>query len=234
MLISNVSASSLSLESPPEVFLNDNFSVGVSYETSDILDIKIFIQDSSSKILSEIYNSGWKSSFYYLQSVFPQKSNFTLRAVKSAGSLQICVKLRKGKQVLAETICKLIVVKINEEEQSAPAVNNTTESLPRSEEPERNNSAPRINRADKPRNVISLTNQSTNITNNSPPPRVALNNFSENERIYLSARASELRNNTSWAVFISKEEKMPFYILASFSFFLLLILLFIIKNKGKV
>lgn len=60
--------------------------------------------------ISQIYSSGWKSSFYYLLKAFPTKNEFIIRAKTAAANASICVRLRmKGTQNYNE-YCQSIVI----------------------------------------------------------------------------------------------------------------------------
>ncbi|MDP3881611.1 MAG: hypothetical protein Q8Q31_01905 [Nanoarchaeota archaeon] len=104
----SASAGKINLEAPSHININENFSVTVTYDSQEILDIKITVQDKESKVYSEVYEEGWKSSFYYLQEKFRSKSTYLLRANKEGEDLDICVRLRKGEKVLQDQICKNI------------------------------------------------------------------------------------------------------------------------------
>ncbi|MEM4259506.1 MAG: hypothetical protein QXS38_01970 [Candidatus Pacearchaeota archaeon] len=96
MLIPLANSLDFTISYPEEVSINDSFSVIISAQTSDNYDVKIFVQDlSTSKIISEIYNEGWKNPFYYIKSAFPQKSEFPIRVISDANEPQLCARMRK-------------------------------------------------------------------------------------------------------------------------------------------
>src|SRR3989338_560791 len=67
--------------SQAEANAKESFQASINAETSDIYDVKIFVEDSNKKIVSEIYSDIWKSGFYYLKSVFPEKKEFKVRII---------------------------------------------------------------------------------------------------------------------------------------------------------
>lgn len=140
LLLQSVSAQEILLESPSDAPLNENFSVKISYESDEVLDIKISVQDRDSKIYSETYGiAGWRSSFYYLPNSFSSQSEYTLRITKPGENLNVCVKLREGKKVFKESMCNNISLIILEsipegkssplEQESEPAEADKGESL---------------------------------------------------------------------------------------------------------
>jgi len=98
-----VCAAEFQFDSPKEAELKTSFSVTLESDSTEISDVKIFIQDADSKTISETYTDGnWKSSYYYLKSIFPEKKEFEIQALKS-GSFDICARLRSaGKSSFSE------------------------------------------------------------------------------------------------------------------------------------
>src|SRR3989344_4662085 len=98
-----VCAAEFQFDSPKEAELKTSFSVTLESDSSETSDVKIFIQDTDSKTISQTYTDGnWKSSYYYLKSVFPGKKEFEIQALKS-GSFSLCARLRPtGKSSFSE------------------------------------------------------------------------------------------------------------------------------------
>lgn len=110
------SAANLSLDSPAEVDLEEEFSVSISADSSDVQDVKVFVHDSDdakidkSEYISEIYNDGWKDSYYYVKQAYPDTKDYKIRVLNSPGERQICVRLRKTGSSSFSTKCNPIVV----------------------------------------------------------------------------------------------------------------------------
>lgn len=104
------SAAEFQFDSPKEAELKTSFSVTLESDSTDVSDVKISIQDSDGKTISQTYADGnWKSSYYYLKSVFPEKKEFEIQALNS-GSFSICARLRpSGKSSFSEK-CNPIII----------------------------------------------------------------------------------------------------------------------------
>lgn len=118
LLISTVSALDFQISSPSSANLNEQFTVSLTADTLEIYDVKIFVQDINKDLLSEIYNDGWKSSFYYLKSVFPKQTKFEIKITKSSDKAEICARLRKSGKTSFDEKCNDIKIEFNEELQS--------------------------------------------------------------------------------------------------------------------
>ena len=98
------------LTSPESVNAKESFTVSIEASTSEKYDVKITVQDSNKKIISEIYNDGWKNPYYYLKSIFSDQKEFKIRVTGNPGKYDICARLRKtGKTSFTEQ-CKEINV----------------------------------------------------------------------------------------------------------------------------
>ena len=106
-LLPNISALNFNIDSPEKVKVNESFFVIIEAQTSEVYDVKIFVENSDKKIISEIYNGGWKNPRYYLLSVFPQQSKFEIK-VLSAGDYPICARLRKPEKTNFDEQCNNI------------------------------------------------------------------------------------------------------------------------------
>ncbi len=101
------------------------FDVSLNSGTNEKYDVKIYAfngdkSDKESEIFSENENK-WKSSYYYLKSVFPDESNFKIRAKNISKEWQICVRLRKSGGSSFKEKCN----DINSESNSKSAVENS-------------------------------------------------------------------------------------------------------------
>ncbi len=127
------SAIDFQFNSPESAELNKKFSVSIISNISEIHDVKIFVQDQEKNTLSEIFNDGWKSPFYYLKSAFPAKTEFEIQIIKSEGSQQICARLRKpGKTSFDEKCNGILITKPSQTSLHTPIENteqNTEESI---------------------------------------------------------------------------------------------------------
>ena len=87
-----------SLDAPGKVQVNESFSVGVSADTTDDYDVKLFVHGGEySDILSEIEKNGeWSNPYYYVKGVFPGQKAFTLRVLEGEGERELCGRLRKS------------------------------------------------------------------------------------------------------------------------------------------
>ncbi|MCU0641973.1 MAG: hypothetical protein MUF61_00105 [archaeon] len=116
-LISLSSALSFTVSCPEEAELNESFSVSISAAASDIYDVKIVIMDNSSqKIISQIYNEGWKNPYYYIKSAFPSKTEFEVRATDYSENAVICSRLRKEGATSYTEVCQKISLIAGEKE----------------------------------------------------------------------------------------------------------------------
>ena len=112
-LISIVSSLDFEIDYPKEVEVNSEFLVKLSSDTNINHDLKIFVEDDS-RDFSEIYNNGWKSPFYYINNIFPEKKEFRILS-HHFGETVICVKLRESedKSKVSEK-CDKIIVNLNQ------------------------------------------------------------------------------------------------------------------------
>ena len=104
LILPLTSAIEFELISPESANAEESFSVSISSSSSEIHDVKIFVQDSAKKIISQIQdNDEWKSPRLYLKSAFPEDKEFKIRVVSSSGNYEICARLRKtGKTTFSE------------------------------------------------------------------------------------------------------------------------------------
>jgi hypothetical protein len=105
--------------------LNESFSANISATTSDVYDVKIFVQNNQTAvIISEIYNDGWKNSYYYIKSAFPSQSSFLIRIKNYSTDSAICIRLRKtDSSSYSERCGKITIVNIAVPPANSPSYN---------------------------------------------------------------------------------------------------------------
>ena len=110
------SALTISLDSPGSAGIEEEFSVSYEADSSETFDVKIFVHSSEdtsiqrSEYISEIYDSDWKDSWYYIKEAFPERKEFMMRALNSPGDRSICVRLRKTGTDVVHTECTTIEI----------------------------------------------------------------------------------------------------------------------------
>ena len=115
LLIFSASALEFTFDSPSSVNQNEEFQVKIYSQVSENYDVKIYLKDPADtagkiKIVSETYNSGWKSSFFFIKEAFPSETSFNVKATKSYGNFEICVKLRKSGKTSSIEKCSNIEI----------------------------------------------------------------------------------------------------------------------------
>jgi hypothetical protein len=216
VLIPLVSALDFTLDSPQSADLNESFSVNIAATTSDIYDVKIFVQDNSTKsTISEIYDGAWRNPFKYILSIFPAKSEFLVRIISYSSNAELCVRLRKtGTTSPIYTKCSSIKI----EGSSSSQPNQTEEKEGNSQE---NESA-----------TETLTNKSSTINEdfipaeNQIPSQNQTEPISEDknqERIVLTPKKEE--------IFVSNQDKIRLYAVYAFTFFALIIIILLSLRK---
>ncbi len=219
------SRAELSLDAPPEVFLGENFSVKLHYSSSDNLDVKITVQDNSSVIFSEIYNLGWKSSFYYLVEAFPKNSEFILRATKREGKFDLCARLRKGKQILKDKFCKPIIV-------GNKSLNSSSASASDSPSAQANDSESKIS----PQNQTSLeiNKREYNLSlRKASSGKIASNTSFPITSSFINEIHLKPKSSSDQPLFYTTEHKKYFYFLVAFTALLLVILTALFRREAK-
>lgn len=116
LLLQDVSALKISLDSPSKAEINKEFKVSISADSTEKHDVKIFIHNSDdSKIerneyISEIKYDAWKDSYFYIKESFPKQTEYIIRAISSPGTRQICARLRKTGTSSYSTACNEIEI----------------------------------------------------------------------------------------------------------------------------
>ena len=114
------SALDFSMQFPGQVYINESFKVKIISESTDIYDVKVFIQ--SDKIISQTYNEYWKSSNYYLNSAFPKIKEYEIKPIQLSSNSQFCIRLRKPDQSKYEEQCKPINILERSQENESPII----------------------------------------------------------------------------------------------------------------
>ena len=111
-----VSALEISLEYPSEIELDDEFTVHISADSTEIYDVKVFVHKSEdeqidrNEYISEIYDGDWKDSYLYIKKSFPEDLAYKIRVITSPGEREICARLRKSETSTFFTQCNEIKV----------------------------------------------------------------------------------------------------------------------------
>jgi len=135
LILPNISALDIFLDSPSEANLNQEFTVTIDTPDSDIYDVKIFVHNSedtkitSDEYISEIYSNGWKNPWYYLKESFPDKKQYEIKVISNPGNREICARLRKSGASSFDTQCKPITIKDTQDES---IINKDVENKPSS------------------------------------------------------------------------------------------------------
>lgn len=114
LVLQNVSALEISLDSPEEAELNSAFTVSISADSAEVYDVKVFVHNSEddkidrNEYISEIYYGGWQDSYLYIKGSFPEKTDYKIRVLESPGEREICARLRKTGTTAFSTQCNII------------------------------------------------------------------------------------------------------------------------------
>ena len=103
-LSKSVLALELSLISPNNIEINNEFQTEINLDSEEIYDVKIFVHDSQDsgvtrdEYISQIFNTQkdiWQSSWNYLSGSYPNERKYRLKVLESPGNRQICARVRK-------------------------------------------------------------------------------------------------------------------------------------------
>ena len=108
-LVSFASSLEFQLISPSSSNVNTSFSVSISSSVSDVYDVKLFVHDDSKEFCEIYYDGKWNNPFYYLKGVFPQTTEYKVRAYYS-GTTKICARLRKTNSSSFTEVCNPITI----------------------------------------------------------------------------------------------------------------------------
>jgi len=214
LLLPLTSAIEFTFNHPSSISINESFSISLSATTSDTYDVKIFIQINGKEArISEIYNDGWKNSYYYVISACPEKSEFEIRVKNYSDNATICARLRKtGTTSPTYTNCSTII--INEPESSS------NEETPETNE-EQDNSTTNIQKQETKEDFIPENNKSQENLQSSQ----SNTQINSPEKIFLNSKAS------SSEPFISSDEKLRLIAVYSFTAIAIIIIIFLVMKK---
>lgn len=87
----------VTLTSPEQVGVNEEFEVSIEADTQEIRDVKIFVYEGTpQQVVSQIYSeNAWKSGRYYIKNAYPTERSFSIRVPSFTGESEMCVQLRK-------------------------------------------------------------------------------------------------------------------------------------------
>ncbi|MBU0761188.1 MAG: hypothetical protein KJ600_04565 [Nanoarchaeota archaeon] len=216
----NASALELSLNSPGQVEINEEFSVLISADSDENFDVKIFVHKSesdkipSSDYISEIYSEdkeSWSNPWYYLQEVFPEKTEYKIKVTESPGNQQICLRLRKSsvRDSGFEQICQEI--KITGEEQTQEEQTPVEEEIQEEKETVHEEEI-----------EIDLSDASEEI-------KPLSTNSNENEKILLNSKQSQDQDEPQ--VLKTKQGKNRTWIIYAFTSFCVVLIILLALRK---
>lgn len=225
LLSSFVSSLDFQLISPIQANENESFEVSIIANTSDTYDVKIFVTNDS-KEFSEIYDgSAWKSTYYYLKSVFPQTSNFQMKA-HSVGDTVVCSRLRKSGASSYTEVCNN--VKINQviQAESQSSTSNSSSSTS-------NQTASTGSSTANSSQNNSIISNSSNTKSNAQEQKSQTNSQAESSekssdsKIVLNSQAIK----ESSSAFTTGDGKIGIWITYSFTMLCVVIIIFLILKK---
>ncbi len=209
-----VSAIEFELTYPQNINSKESFSVSISSSDTETHDVKIFVQDSSKKTISQIYNEDWKSPHFYLKSVYPEERDFKIRITSLPGNYNLCARLRKtGKSSFDEKCYEINAGESVKPDSDLEEEKEEEESKEKEEEEEGEKISPQVNR-----NIIP-TLQKIQIENNSVI-------IKEKQKIMLNSETEQKEE-----IFISKYEKQKIFILYGVIFLFVIVIILLALNK---
>lgn len=204
-MLPSISALNFTLDSPSSVEVESEFTVSIQSESvSDNYDVKIFVENpnASPKTISRIYNEEWQNSYFYINSVFPEQTEFKIK-ILSSGDWEICARLRKGE--IHGPQCNPITV-----------TGNTQEDNQQSEKEDRDNGL-------ENEETLKSSVSSNTIKEENP----AIN---EQEKIILNPSASSESNQES-KIFLTNEGNFRLIIIYAFTVFCIIIIILLALRK---
>lgn len=257
-IISTASALEFSFDAPSSIKLKEEFKVKVYASTSETYDVKIYVNDASDKIISEIYDSSWKSAFYFVKESFPSRTEFSARVTKAFGSFDLCVKLRKTGKTTSNEKCSSIKVENaplsdsssdssdNPDSNTNPDSNSQSESNNNGRNSEENSNNQEDNKdsgkekeenrdlddkADSKKDDIKNTDNSQKQSPaNYQAMALSINQSDiEEEKIVLNSPNKDRLNSIS--SFSSKEDSLRVYLILAFSLFAIIITILMALRK---
>jgi len=231
-MLSFASALDIVLDYPREVYLNESFAVILMLSPSEAYDVKLYVENESGSIISETKQDGWKSSFYYSKSAYPNQTSFLLRITKPFAHVQLCVRLRKPEKTTATApSCYPLILTAY----TFPSQHNTSQSdsMPSSDVPspislipQEENTPPSFTQN---KSTFPLNSPSTSPTPQETIPslqRVEQSKETTNKRIVLETPSIYQRT-----VFITKEERLRLGIVYTFTFVIIAFLILLSRKR---
>lgn len=213
----------LTINAPSEIKLNEEFSVSIDADLSEQFDVKIFIHSSSdeqvsrSEYISEIFNpetQEWQDSWFYIDGRFPEIKSYTLRVIESAGERNICLRLRKTGGQTSYIECVQITVAGEENNNLEGEEEQEEKSETDDEEKQENNSE---------QESIDTENTTSQYLSYVPEKTEQ-----KQEKIILNSPPIE---EETVNILITKDEKIRRWIVYSFLFFAVFLLILIGLRK---
>ena len=210
-MIKLTSALDFELNSPESAELNASFQVLITAETSETYDVKIFVQDNEEKIISQIFNEGWKNPFYYLKSIFPQQKEFKIQINKFSENAQICARLRKsGSSSFNEKCNEMKIIKNQQESEEKPEQVNENKSNKTKESKQENKSTDTLKQNISQEQEIKNINYQTQ----------------DNEKIILNSKSQDAKK-----IFTTKNEKIRIWVIYSFTALCIIIIILLALKR---
>ncbi len=131
VILANLVVAEPTFSAPQLLVLNEPFNMSVSLDSAETFDIKLYVQSINQTLLSQTYNEGWKSSFYYLIAVFPSQQTFSLRVVKASNEAELCLRVRKtSSKAVSPPVCQSVKIgSVGEETLIQPDIPSETQVL---------------------------------------------------------------------------------------------------------
>ncbi len=229
LFISSVSAFIFDIESPESVNVGQSFIVSIDYDTTQIYDVKIFINDSGDNIISDIYNGDeWRSSYYYIKASYPERKDYDIIVPIVAnkdlsGTYDICARLRRTNQTGFSDSCSKITVNLSPGSSNDQQDEEEAEDDNDNENDEENESAEEETDEKAQDNTIQYRQIADNNTYNSDS---SPNDYSD-EKIVLNSKNDSQTSD----LYISKQEKTRNWIVYSLLGISVFIIIFLALRK---
>jgi len=131
LLISFVSAQSIEVDYPKEVYVNEEFSFKIILSDFDsgTYDVKIDIFGEETRVSRILDNNDWKSTFYYVNNAISanEEKEFVLKIENYVGPAYIEIKIRKSKTTIVKTFSDYSLESIQKTDSSQESTENTGE-----------------------------------------------------------------------------------------------------------
>lgn len=232
LLSSFSSAAEFSFVSPDSVNLNESFSVTINTQLTELQDVKIYVQDANSNILSQTYSdSGWRSSYYFVNASLPQTTSYSVKVIKTAPSYTICVRLRLTAKhsSFSESCVPISVSELPPENPITPPAENTTPQ-------DTTNTQNTIINTQIPQNASqksTLTQTGTQTKTNSPSSQqtsektqIQLSSSSQSGTIFLGSKTQSVAE-----ISYSKDEFVRIYMALGFAAFCMILIILLALKK---